>query len=61
MRVNFTITGGFRRAKKSLKVLMMKKAAKLGWAGAEAGKELSRNRAGTWQKQSKSRAEAFKG
>ena len=28
-----TIKGGYRRAEKSRKVLMMMKAAKLGWAG----------------------------
>ena len=49
---NFTIKGGSRRAEKSRKVLMMMKAAKLGWAGAGAGKE---------QGWSKSRAEARTG
>ena len=34
-----TIKGGSRRAKKSCKVLMMMKAAKLGWAGAGARKK----------------------
>ena len=34
-----TIKGGSRRAEKSSKVLMMMKAAKLGWAGAGAGKK----------------------
>ena len=36
--INPTIKGGSRRAEKSRKVLMMK-AAKLGWAGAGAGKK----------------------
>ena len=39
LRHEFTIKGGSRRAEKSRKVLMMMKAAKLGWAGAGAGKE----------------------
>ena len=34
-----TIKGGSRRAEKSRKVLMMMKAAKLGWAGSGAGQE----------------------
>ena len=34
---SYTIKGGSRRAEKSCKVLMMMKAAKLGWAGAGAG------------------------
>ena len=39
--------GGSRRAEKSRKVLMMMmKAAKLGWAGPGAGQEQGRNRAG---------------
>ena len=38
--MNFTTTkGGSRRADKSRKVLMMMKAAKLGWTGAAAGKK----------------------
>ena len=42
-----TIKGGCRRAKKSRKVLMMMmKAAKLGWAGPGAGQEQGRNWAG---------------
>ena len=42
-----TIKGGSRRAEKSRKVLMMMmKAAKLGWAGPGAGQEQDRNRAG---------------
>ena len=34
-----TIKGGSRRAEKSREVLMMKKAAKLGWAGSGAAQE----------------------
>ena len=34
-----TIKGGSRRAERIRKVLMMMKAAKLGWAGAGAGKK----------------------
>ena len=40
-----TIKGGSRRAEKSHQVLMMMKAAKLGWAGPGAGQEQGRNRA----------------
>ena len=36
-RLCTTIKGGSRRAENSRKVLMMMKAAKLGWAGAGAG------------------------
>ena len=42
----FTIKGGSRRAEKSYMVLMMMKAAKLGWAGAGAGQAQGRSRAG---------------
>ena len=54
-----TIKGASRRAEKSRKVLMMMKAAKLGWAGAGAGKKQGwtknrvrkgRSRAGAGQK-----------
>ena len=38
---NVIIKGGSRRAEKSRKVLMRMKAAKLGWAGAGAGKKQS--------------------
>ena len=46
--------------KKSHKVVMMMKAAKPGWAGAEAGKEQgwSRSRAGQEQGRSRNRAGA---
>ena len=41
-----TIKGGCRRAEKSRKVLMMMmKAAKLGWAGPGAGQEQARSKA----------------
>ena len=63
-----TIKGGSRRAEKSRKVLMMiMKAAKLGWAGAGqeqtmsrpgAGCELSRSRPGAMQKQGRSKSRA---
>ena len=52
----FTIKGGSRRAEKSCKVLMMMmKAAKLGWAGPGAGQEqtMSRPRAGWEQARSR--------
>ena len=38
-KMDCTIKGGSRRAEKIGKVLMMMKAAKLGWAGAGAGKK----------------------
>ena len=53
----FTIKGGYRRAEKSRKVLMMMKAAKLDLAEPGAG----RSRVGVGQDQSKSRAEAGAG
>ena len=51
------IKGGYRRAEKSRKVMMMK-AAKLGWAGPGAGQEqtMSRPRAGWEQDRSRPRA-----
>ena len=54
-----TIKGGSRRAEKSRKVLMMMmKAAKLGWAGPGAGQEQgwSKARAGLKHEQGRSRA-----
>ena len=56
LKINFTIKGGSRRAKKSRKVLMMMKAAKLGWAGpgARAGQEQARSRLGSKQEQGRS-------
>ena len=67
----FTIKGSSRRAEKSCKVLMMMmKAAKLGWVGPGAGqeqgmskarvgqkREQDRSRAGAGQEQGRSRAE----
>ena len=43
--LTFTIKGGSRRAEKSRKVLMMMmlKAAKLGWAGPGAGQKQNRS------------------
>ena len=48
-----TIKGGSRRDERIRKVLMMMRAAKLGWAGAGAGKERGwgRSRAGQEQGQ----------
>ena len=45
------IKGGSRRTEKSRKVLMMMKAAKLGWAGSGAGQEQTMSRPGTGQEQ----------
>ena len=46
-----TIKGSSRRAEKSRKVLMMMKAAKLGWAGSGAGQEQTMSRPGAeWEK-----------
>ena len=62
-----TIKGGSRRAEKSKKVLMMMKAAKLGWTGAGAGYKQGwtksrarkgRSRAGQEQGRSGKRARA---
>ena len=52
-----TIKGGYRRAEKSRKVLMMMKAAKLDLAEPGAG----RRRVGVGQDQGKSRVEAGAG
>ena len=41
-----TIKGGSRRAEKSREVLMMMKAAKLGWAGSGAEQEQTMSRPG---------------
>ena len=62
-RLCTTIKGGSRRAENSRKVLMMMKAAKLGWAGAGAGKEQGQEvqklgRAGAGKKQGWSRIRA---
>ena len=40
------LKGGSRRAEKSSKVLMMMKAAKLGWAGSGPGQEQTMSRPG---------------
>ena len=54
-----TIKGDSRRAKKSRKVLMMMmKAAKLGWAGPGAGQEQSRSRPGVKQERGRSKSRA---
>ena len=50
-----TIKGSYRRAEKSRKVLMMMKAAKLGWVEPEAGQEQGRSRALLGQEQARSR------
>ena len=56
---NVTIKGGSRRAEKSYKVLMMMKAAKLGWAGSEAGQEQTLNRPGAGWENARSMPEAI--
>ena len=55
----YTIKGGSRRAKKSRKVLMMMKAAKLGWAGSGAGQEQTMGRPGAGWEQARSRPGAM--
>ena len=45
--------------KKSRKVLMMKKAAKLGWAGSGAGQEQTMNRPRAGWEQTRSRSGAM--
>ena len=54
--INFTIKGGYRRAEKSHKVLMMMKAAKLGWAGPGAGQEQTMSRPGVGWEQARGRS-----
>ncbi len=54
-----TIKGGSRRAEKSCKVLMMMKAAKLGWAGSGAGQEQTMSRPGEGWEQARSRPGAI--
>ena len=51
----YTIKGGNRRAEKSRKVLMMMKAAKLGWAGSGAGQEQTMSRPGAGWEHARSR------
>ena len=56
IRMFTTIKGGSRRAEKSRKVLMMMlKAAKLGWAGPRAGQEQSKSGAEASEGQEQSR------
>ena len=61
MIVTFTMKGGSRRAELSRKVLMMMKAAKLGWAGLGAGQEQARSRLGAKQEQGRSMSMAGAG
>ena len=58
-KVTKFIKGGYRRAEKSCKVLMMMKAAKLDLAEPEPG--AGRRRVGVGQDQGKSRVEAGAG
>ena len=58
-RVYITIKGGSRRAEKSRKVLMMMKAAKLGWAGSGAGQEQTMSRPGAGWEHARSRPGAM--
>ena len=51
-----TIKGGYRRAEKSRKVLMMMKASKLDLAGPGAGKKQGRSGLGAKQEQGSSRS-----
>ena len=53
------IKGGSRRAEKSRKVLMMMKAAKLGWAGSGAGQEKTMSRPGAGWEHARSRPGAM--
>ena len=55
----YTIKGGFRRAEKSCKVLMMMTAAKLGWAGSGAGQEQTMSRPGAGWEHARSRPGAM--
>ena len=61
VRSLITIKGGYRRAEKSRKVLMMMKAAKRDLAEPEPEPGAGRRRVGVGQDQSKSRAEAGAG
>ena len=56
---NNTIKGGSRRAEKSRKVLMMMKAAKLGWTGSGAGQEQTMSRPGAGWEHARSRPGAM--
>ena len=55
----YTIKDGSRRAEKSRKVLMMMKAAKLGWAGSGAGQEQTMSRPGAGWEHARSRPGAM--
>ena len=50
-----TVKGGSRRAVKSRKVMMMMKAAKLGWTGSGAGQEQTMSRPGAGWEHARSR------
>ena len=50
-RIIITIKGGSRRAEKSREVLMIMKAAKLGWVGSRVGQEQTMSRPGAGQEQ----------
>ena len=58
-KVIITIKGGSRRAEQSRKVLMMMKAAKLGWAGSGAGQEQTMSRPGAGWEHARSRPGAM--
>merc|ERR1712212_1075822 len=59
LTVYTTIKGGSRRAEKSRKVLMMMKAAKLGWAGSGAGQVQTMGRPGAGLEHARSRPGAM--
>ena len=59
VKENITIKGGSRRAEKSRKVLMMIKAAKLGWAVSGAKQEQTTSRPGAGWKHARSRQGAM--
>ena len=56
---SLTIKGGSRRSKISREVLMMMKAAKLGWAGPGVGQEQTMSRPGAGWEQARSRPGAM--
>ena len=51
----YTIIGGYRRAEKSRKVLLLMKNAKLEWAGPGAGEEQTMGRPGAGWEQARGR------
>ena len=55
----YTIKGGYRRAEKSRKVLMMMKAAKLGWPRPRAWQEQAMSRPGAGWERARSRPGAM--